>query len=112
MVVPQPGQVVAVYFPFSDLSQSKLRPAICLAAAGKGDWMRCAITSNAYADPRAVVLDPADFSTGGLRFQSYARPGKLFTANGFLMAGVEGLLTADALKQVVDAIVDLLRPTP
>ena len=112
MVVPQPGQVVAVYFPFSDLSQSKLRPAICLAAAGKGDWVLCAITSNAYADPLAVVLDPADFSTGGLRFQSCARPGKLFTANVSLMAGVEGRLTADALKQVVDAIVDMLRPKP
>ena len=60
MVVPQPGQVVAVYFPFSDLPQSKLRPAICLAAAGKGDWVLCAVTSNAYADPRTVVLDPAD----------------------------------------------------
>ena len=31
MVAPSAGEVVLVPFPFSDLSQSKLRPAICLA---------------------------------------------------------------------------------
>ncbi len=33
------GQVVIVRFPFSDLSASKLRPAVVLAEAGRGDWM-------------------------------------------------------------------------
>ncbi len=31
------GKVVLVRFPFSDLSESKLRPAIVLAGAGRGD---------------------------------------------------------------------------
>ena len=30
------GQVVVVRFPFSDLSASKLRPAVVLADAGRG----------------------------------------------------------------------------
>ena len=38
MVVPSAGSVVLVPFPFSDLSQSKLRPAVVLADAGRGDW--------------------------------------------------------------------------
>ena len=33
------GQVVIVHFPFSDLSASKLRPAVVLAEAGRGDWI-------------------------------------------------------------------------
>ena len=31
------GQTVIVHFPFSDLTASKLRPAIVLAEAGRGD---------------------------------------------------------------------------
>lgn len=38
MVTPAAGEVSFVRFPFSDLSQSKLRPAVCLADAGRGDW--------------------------------------------------------------------------
>lgn len=59
-------QVILLPFPFSDLSASKLRPALLLAAAGKGDWLLCQITSNPYADPRAVTLAQADFAEGGL----------------------------------------------
>jgi mRNA interferase MazF len=61
MVAPSTGEVVLVPFPFSDLSQSKVRPAICLADAGRGDWVLCQITSNPYGDPAAVLLDTPDF---------------------------------------------------
>jgi hypothetical protein len=37
MVSPAVGKVILVPFPFSDLSQSKLRPAVVLANAGRGD---------------------------------------------------------------------------
>lgn len=39
MVPLAAGLVVLVRFPFSDLSQTKLRPAIVLADAGRGDWI-------------------------------------------------------------------------
>ncbi len=39
------GAVVLVHFPFSDLSQTKLRPAVVLADAGRSDWVLCQITS-------------------------------------------------------------------
>ena len=44
------GAVVLVRFPFSDPSQSKLRPAVVLAGAGRGDWLLCQITSKPYSD--------------------------------------------------------------
>src|SRR5438046_4920146 len=88
------GQVVIVYFPFSDLTASKLRPAIVLAEAGRGDWILCQITSKSYGDPRAVQLDAPDFARGSLRLTSYARPGKLFTAHAGLVAGSGGGLVA------------------
>ena len=41
MVTPSVGAVILVPFPFSDLSQTKLRPAVVLAAVGKNDWILC-----------------------------------------------------------------------
>ena len=81
MVAPAAQTVVLVQFPFSDLSATKLRPAVVLAAAGRDDWVLCQITSNPYADTAAVRIDDADFATGSLQRVSFARPGKLFTAN-------------------------------
>src|SRR5580693_4545788 len=86
------GQVVIVHFPFSDLTASKLRPAVVLAEAGRGDWILSQITSKSYGDPAAVQLDLSDFAHGSLRLTSYARPGKLFTAHAGLVAGSVGNL--------------------
>jgi mRNA interferase MazF len=85
-VVPSAaGAVVLIRFPFSDLSQTKLRPAVVLADARGGDWILCQVTSKPYGDARTVSLEDASFTTGSLRVTSYARPGKLFTANRDLM---------------------------
>ena len=81
MVAPTAGAVVLVRFLFSDLSQTKLRPAVVLAGAGRGDWILCQVTSNSWGDARAIKLEDVSFTTGALRVTSYARPGKLFTAN-------------------------------
>lgn len=111
MVAPSVGSVVLVKFPFSDLSASKLRPAIVLAEVGRDDWILCQITSNAYSDSRAVAIADSDFIAGGLDRISYARPGKLFSANTSIMNRVAGALTPKKRSAVVDAIVSILRPT-
>lgn len=109
MVTPTAGSVVLIPFPFSDLSQSKLRPAVVLADAGRGDWILCQITSNAYGDDHAITLRNTDFESGSLRVTSYARPGKLFTANLDLIVRQVGTLNKDRLSQVIESIITLLR---
>jgi len=110
VVTPTVGEVVLVPFPFSDLSQSKVRPAVCLADAGRGDWVLSQITSSPYGDPAAVPLDAADFASGGLLVASFARPGKLFTAHAGLMVRSVGVLTAAAFARVLSAVVAVLQP--
>ena len=110
MVAPATGAVVLVQFPFSDLSRSKLRPAVVLADVGRGDRVLCQITSKAYSDSAALKLDDADFGSGSLQVTSYVRPGKLFTASTELMTAEVGALSAEALTRIVDAVVALLRP--
>ena len=108
MVAPSAGVVVLVPFPFSDLSQARLRPAIVLADAGRGDWILCQVTSNPYGDPRAVHLTDRSFASGSLRAESYARPGELFPASRDLMVAEVAVLTAAALQQVVDAVIAIV----
>ncbi len=109
MVTPLVAAVVLVSFPFSDLSSAKLRPAVVLAHASREDWILCQITSNQYADTRAIEITGRDFNNGGLQRISYARPGKLFTANRSLMARQVGLLKAESFKAIIDAVVGLFQ---
>lgn len=108
MVTPSAGSVVLVPFPFSDLSKAKMRPAVVLADAGRGDWVLCQITSDPYGDPRSVELTDGDFAAGSLRTASYARPGKLFTANRELVFAELGELKPETFRRLVRVIVDLL----
>jgi mRNA interferase MazF len=109
VVTPATRAVVSVRFPFSDLSRAKLRPAVILADVGRDDWILCQVTSKPYGDARAIVLTEESFATGSLRMTSYARPGKLFTANRDLMVDQVGTLREKAFKQIIEAVVAVLR---
>ena len=98
-----------VRFPFSDLTSTKLRPAVVLADAGRGDAVLCQVTSRPYADAQAVELTDDSFGVGGLQRVSYARPGKLFTANESLIVREVGRLKAEAHRDVVEAVVRLVQ---
>jgi mRNA interferase MazF len=104
------GTVVLVRFPFSDLSASKLRPAVVLADVGRGDYALVQVTSNPYGDSMAVELTDDSFESGGLHRISYARPGKLFTANESLIERSVGELTTASVEKLISAIARILRP--
>jgi len=108
---PTAGAVVLVRFPFSDLSRAKLRPAIVLADAGRGDTVLCQVTSKTYGDDRAVTIATTDLASGSLRVTSFARPGKLFTANEAIITTTVGTLSAETLTRVLDAVINVLRPS-
>ena len=113
MGAPAAGAVVLVRFPFSDLSRSKLRPAVVLADAGRGDVVLCQVTSKSYGDDRAVTIASTDVVDGSLSVTSFARPGKIFTANEAIITSTVGRLTEDAMARVRNAVVALLQaPEP
>ena len=109
MGTPTARSIVLVPFPFSDLSQTKLRPALVLAEADRGDCILCQITSNPYGDSQAIALTNNQLAAGSLHKISYARPSKLFTANHNLMQKEIGSLTADAFRQVIEGVINILR---
>jgi len=111
VVLPSEASIVLVRFPFSDLSSWKLRPAVVLAPVDRDDWILSQITSNPYADPTAIKITRDDFATGSLRIDSYARPGKIFTANNSVMMSEAGILNTVFFKRIIDAVVDIIRGT-
>ena len=106
MGVPARGDLVVVTFPFSDLSGSRLRPALVVGVAGRGDFILCQLTSQSY-NADGIEIDPADdVESGKLRGTSYARPLKLFTAHKRLIKGVIGKLCDEKLDMVAGKIVE------
>jgi mRNA interferase MazF len=109
MVALGSGVIVLIRFPFSDLSSSKLRPAIVLAHAGGVDWVLCQVTSDPYGDPAAIALTSDCFASGGLGRESFARPGKLFTASESIVVRSVATLNPQAHRRVVEKVVAVLR---
>ncbi len=108
MVSPAAGAVVLVRFPFSDLSRTKLRPAVVLADVRRGDFILCQITSNPYGDATAIELAHAAFAKGSLRVIGFARPAKLFTANQNLIVSHVGDLQVERLRSITQAVPKIL----
>ncbi len=107
----RPGQVVLIRFPFSDLSQTKLRPAVILADAGRGDWILSQVTSNPHIRTPFISLTDTSFSTGSLRLASYVLPSKLFTAHRGLIVAYLGTLKPDVFNEVVETVINIFRPS-
>ena len=102
------GDVVIIPFPYSDLSQSKRRPALVLAGIGKGDFLLCQITRKQYDDSHALSLNESDFISGSLRRESFIRVGKLFTANESLIIGVAGHLESTKIAEAIEHLIKML----
>ena len=107
MVAPSPASIVVIPFPFSDLSGTKLRPAVVLMETGRGDWLLCQITSNPYSDPKAVRITNEELREGSLRTVSYARPLKLFTAN--VMAKRVAVMNEQSFGAVLQVTIEALQ---
>lgn len=67
------------------------------------------MTSRAYTDFRAVEILDQDFEQGGLGVVSYARPSKLFTAHENILISSAGMLRAESLGKITQAVVSLFQ---
>jgi mRNA interferase MazF len=108
MGTPSLGDVVIIPFPYSDLSQSKRRPALVIAEAGRGDLLLCQITSNQIDVFNALCLKGFDFISGAIKPDIFIRGTKLFTANESLILGVAGHLTHSKVSEVICQLIEML----
>lgn len=103
------GDVIVLPFPFSDLTQSKKRPALIIAELEGDDVILCQITSQEIKDKYAVLLDEDDFETGAIKRKSNVRPNRIFTADSHIILYQIGRLKSKKINKVIESIIDILK---
>jgi mRNA interferase MazF len=103
------GEVVLVDWPFSDLTGSKLRPAVVVQADFLNglidDTVYVKVQGRAYGIPDTEVeLDPARETASGLLKVSYASCRDVLTRDQALVHHVLGVLSDAAMRQIEDCL--------
>ena len=109
-IVFSKGEIVLLPFPFSDLSGSKMRPALILSPeqfnySGQ-DIICCALTSNKKI--KGVQISTKDMHKGRLSFVSVIKYTQLFTIKKELVGRSLGSVRRNKLKQVQVKLQNLL----
>lgn len=103
------GEVVIVNYPFSDLSSTKVRPALIIADCGMNDYLMCQITTINNRDTYAIKLTNNDFLNGALNQDSNIRPNKIMTLNEAIIRNSVGQLKTSKYDDVAKVICDLIK---
>jgi mRNA interferase MazF len=101
------GDIVVVPFPFSDLTQSKKRPALVLANLNGDDLILSQITSQNIYDSYAIKIAENDFEDGILNKSSNIRPNKIFTADENIILYKLAHLKEEKIEEVTDKIISI-----
>lgn len=101
------GNIVLITFPFTDLSGSKLRPAVVLADTIL-DLTVCFISTQlSWQEPTDVLLTPN--SNNGLKKQSLIRISKIATLDRALAKGLLGKLELKEIAELNNKLKILLQ---
>jgi len=107
------GDIVVVNFPFSDLTNTKKRPALIISnnsVNSTGDYLLVQITSKKIKDSFSFPLKRNSYvEERELPLKSYIRLHKIFLLNQGLFAGKATELKTDVVVSVVGEIVKLLK---
>lgn len=103
------GKVVVVPFPFSDLSSSKVRPALVVSALDGYDVILCMITTRNRFDDYAISLCDSDFSSGGLKHDSMLRTNRLFSADTAIIQKRAGKISMEKMNEVIERIIEIVK---
>ena len=103
------GSIVVLPFPYSDLSNSKKRPALVLADLKGDDIILCQITSQFVKDGYAIALENSDFIKGSLNKSSNIRPNRLFTADINIITRKIGNIKPEMFEKVTDKLCEIIK---
>ena len=96
------GELVVIPFPYSDLSKSKMRPALILTGLDNDDYIMVQVTSRSYNDIHSIEISNKDLDNGSLNFVSFIKYSKFFTANSNIISKRIGKLKRNKLNKVIN----------
>jgi mRNA interferase MazF len=102
----QPGQIVLLKFPQTNLETGKLRPALLLGKlpGEYDDWLICMVSSQTYRAisgfDEVIREDDADFGDSGLKASSVIRVGRLAVVQGEILLGAIGQIAPERLERI------------
>jgi len=100
------GDVVVV--PFSNLSDTKKRPALILSVLDGSDVIIVQITSQIKFQKYTIDINNIDFKDGGLDVVSYARCDRLYTLDSNIILYKIGSLKKYKFKEVQNRVVEII----
>ncbi len=101
------GDIIWAPYPFTDLTQAKLRPVLVVADVRdvrEDDWIVCEITSGRARHIREIPIARGDLQSGELRRGSKVRPDRLATLDEKVFEDTIGRLTDAKLAEVLAAV--------
>ena len=114
----QSGQIVLVSFPYTNLADAKLRPALMLRQASTSfdDWLVCMVSSQTQhaedgLDEILTSSDP-DFSATGLKVPSVLRLSRLAVLDGELLVGSIGTISDERLMRIRQRLAKWISEAP
>ncbi len=103
------GNVVVLEFPFSDLKNSKSRPALIIKVPKGEDIIVVQITKNSYEKSVEIPIKKEDFNTGSLKFESHLRMDKIFSIEKSLIKYKVGSLKQEKFNVILDKVCSFLK---
>jgi len=101
--------VVIIEFPFSNLIQSKRRPALIIKIPKGDDMIVCQITGKSQEKSVEIPIINEDFKVGGLKRNSFVRMDKFFSIEKSLVKYRAGSLKQGKFNEIIDKICSFLK---
>ena len=98
--MPKAGAIVLIPFPFTDLSETKVRPALVISSLKKGDDIIVVFISSQKERLGAYDIQIAPTKENGLKTLSTIRCAKIATLDTKILIGELGSLPSKELTRV------------
>ena len=104
-----PGEIVLIPFPFTDLSSIKVRPALIVSNHNlKGEDIIVMGISSKRSTVQTMPLVSSELSKGSLPFTSYLKLGKIVTLDRKMVRKRVALLKQEKLKTILHEFYKLI----
>jgi mRNA interferase MazF len=103
------GDIVVIPFPYSDLSNTKRRPAFVITSFPNMEVILCQITSQKPSDSYSVRINNSDFADGSLHQESFIRINRIFTADQNIVLYKAGSLQSNLAEEIINKVICLIR---